>query len=104
MTDEIITTLLQTYGSVGVVCVVAGYALRTLQTQLTDLQEKRVADALAGTAKLVELMASQHERDLLLAKAMDANADAIQAHRQQIESLIAERGYQLRPPAAGPRR
>jgi hypothetical protein len=102
MSEQIITSLLQTYGSLGLVMLVAGYALRTLHQQLTEVQEKRIADAQAATAKLLELVAQQHEHQTLLARAIDSNADAIQALRQTVESLMAERGYQRMPTA--PRR
>jgi hypothetical protein len=94
--------LLQTYGSLGLVMVVAGYALRSLHQQLTEVQEKRIADAQAATQKLLELVAAQHEHQKLLAKAIDSNADAIQSLRMTVDSLAQERGYHRMPTA--PRR
>ncbi len=104
MTEQIVTSLLQTYGSLGLVLVVAGYALRALQAQLTAVQEKRIADAQAFTAKVLELVESQHEYQMLLAKALDGNVDAIHGLRMMLESLLAERGYNRVPSPPVPSR
>jgi hypothetical protein len=98
MSEELIKQLLQTYGSLGAVLVVAGYALRALHRQLTEVQEKRIADAQAATAKLLELVQKQHEQHEQLARAIDGNADAVHALRTSIESVAAERGYHQRMP------
>lgn len=102
MPDALITQLLQTYGALGGVVIAFGLALRSLQAQLTAVQDRRIADAQASTAKLLELVAAQHEHQALLARAIDGNADAIQALRGVVESLAVDRGYNRMP--SNPRR
>jgi hypothetical protein len=105
MTDQVITQVLQTYGSLGAVLLIAGYFLRALHQQLTTLHDKRTADAQATTQKLLELVATQHQHQAMLTKAIDGNADAIAALRMVIESVAAERGFHRLPaPPAASRR
>lgn len=105
MTDQtIVTQLLQTYGSLGFVIAVAGYALRYLHTLLVASQEKRIADAQAASAQLLGLVEAQHSQLEMLAKSIDSGADASREMRMLIESLIAERGYNRLPPVSVPRR
>lgn len=92
MTPEAMAHLLQTAGATGAVLIAALFALRHLHNQLSAVQEKRIADAQLATTKLLELVESQHEHQVLLARAIESNADAVRELRMLIEAATAERG------------
>jgi dihydrodipicolinate synthase/N-acetylneuraminate lyase len=83
---DALPAILQTFGGAGAILIVAGYALRRMHDQLTATQEKRVADAQAFAAKLLETIDAQHRRDEMIAKALDGNADAIQEVRIYLQA------------------
>jgi len=92
MTEQMFTVILQTYGPLGAVLIFAGWALNTLYKQITEVHEKRIADAQAATTKLLELVAEQHGHMDALAKAIDGGADASSELRRMLEQMLAERG------------
>jgi hypothetical protein len=92
---------LQQLGAVGAVLIVAGIALKYLHTQLAEAQEKRIQDAQAATAKLLELVQKQHEQMMALVQAIDGNVDAIREIRILLDntaSVAASRGTAPRMP------
>lgn len=91
MTDQqVVTNVLQQFGSLGVLIAVAGYALRFLHTQLTASLEKRVSDAQLFTTKLLELVEAQHKQMDTLASAIGGSSDATQELRRVIEANSAK--------------
>ena len=98
---DALPAILQTFGGAGAILIVAGYALRRMHDQLTAVQEKRVSDAQAFAAKLLETIDASHKRDEVIAKALDGNADAIQEIRIYLQ---AQRDAELsnRYPVMGP--
>lgn len=102
MTDtQMISQLLQTYGSLGMLIAVAGYALRYLQNKLYESQEKRVADAQSFSTKLLQLVDEQHKQIDLLAKAIDGSTDGNHELRTLIERVLDERARVSAPRRAG---
>ena len=106
VTVEGFADLFRTVGPVGVVLLAAGLALRHLHAQLSEVQEKRIADAQATVSKILEivdalhrerqvLQEAQHEDQEVLAKAIEANASATREMRLLLESLIADRNRLL---------
>lgn len=102
MTPDGILQLVQTLGSATAIGVILLYALQRLHTQLTEVQEKRIADAQLSAAKLLEVVAAQHAERALLARALDGNADALGELRMSLEAAIAERGVHRQLPQAPP--
>lgn len=80
MTESVIPWL-QQLGAAGAVLVAAGVVIRHILHLLTEAQEKRVQDAQAATAKLLELVQKQHEQAALYVQAIDGNVDAIREMR-----------------------
>lgn len=97
MTADALIQLVQTFGSASAILVASLLALRHVHAQLTEVQEKRIADAQLATTKLLELVAAQHEHQDLLARAIEANADAVRELRLLIEAATAERGVNRLP-------
>lgn len=90
MQDQLITSLLQTYGSTGAVLVAAGWALKVLFLRLNEVQEKRILEAQAASAKLLEFVGQQHEQIELLTRAINANAQATQDMREMFERVVPQ--------------
>lgn len=91
MTDQAITSILQQYGSLGLLVAVAGYALRFLHNQLVESLEKRVSDAQAFATRLLALADEQHKQIDTLARAIDGSSDANHELRVLIEQALADR-------------
>ena len=104
MTDQIITSLLQTYGSLGAVLIATGAALKHLFTRLNEVQEKRIAEAQAASAKLLEFVHQQHEQMALLTRAIGSNADATREMSEMFERTIHQLNQQQLPPPIQPGR
>lgn len=102
MTPETIVQLVQTLGGAGAVLVGSLFALRHLHAQLIEAHEKRIADTQHMATKLLEVVKGQHEDKLLLAQALDSQADATRELRMCIEHLLADRNIGTLPRA--PRR
>jgi dihydrodipicolinate synthase/N-acetylneuraminate lyase len=100
--DQIVTSLLQTYGATGAVLVAAGIALKALYAHLREVQEKRIQDAQAATAKLLEVVQHEHEQNAMLIRAIDGNADAIREVRMMLEGSLGNRTAPRLPPAPPP--
>jgi hypothetical protein len=79
--------------------VVAGFCviIRTLYKQVSELQEKRIADAQSYTTKLLELVESQHTENRQLVDALNGCSEALGEQRMLVESVLADRGINPRP-------
>lgn len=95
--DSVVNVLLQNAGPLGAVLVISFWALNKIHKQLSDAQEKRISDAQANIAKVLELVASQHESTNRLAAAIDGNADANRELRMMLEAALADRGVNRLP-------
>lgn len=83
MADVIITT----YGPIGAVVVALAVAIKLLQGQLSDSQERRVADAQGTTGKILELVEQHNESNRELAVAINANTEAVRANNEAVRAL-----------------
>ena len=97
MNEQVLTTIITSFGAPGAVLVVCLYALRALKAEVSAVQTARIADAQVITAKLLELVQQQHEHTTVLAKAIDGNSDAVHDVRMLIESTMIERSINVRP-------
>jgi hypothetical protein len=86
--SDALTQILQTTGIAGAVLVVCALALKSVYERLNAVQEKRIADAQLFTAKLLELVDSQHKNNETLADAVNACAEAQRETRVLLESLL----------------
>lgn len=86
MSPELIASILQQYGSLGLVVAVAAYALRFVHNQLVTSLEKRVSDAQASATQLLKLADEQHgqmEKMTVALTAVATNmADGTDAQRE----------------------
>lgn len=101
MTPELLMTILQTTGPAGVVLIAALFALRHLHNQLTEVHEKRIADAQLATRELLKIVDATHVGQASLARAIDNIADAVREQRLLVESTLAERGVHRLPTRGG---
>jgi hypothetical protein len=90
MTPELASALLQSAGPLGLGLIFAGWAISKLYTHNAEVQEKRIADAQAATAKLLALQESQHKSEEALTRAMDATTDAVRDLRPFMDAQAAE--------------
>lgn len=97
MSAETLLQLVQTLGAPSAILIGALLALRHLHGQLTEVQEKRIADAQLATTKLLEVVHATHEHQATLAKAIDNNADAVRESRILVEHVIADRSIGTLP-------
>jgi hypothetical protein len=75
--SELTKTILTSFGAPGLLLAAGVYALRKLHAELTLSQERRVADAQAAAAQLLELVQQQHAHLDTLARAMEQSSDAM---------------------------
>lgn len=107
---DALPAIIQAYGGAGAILIVAGYALKRMHDQITAVQEKRVQDAQAFAAKLLEAIEAKRKGDELLAQAMDGTSDAVQAIHVYLQAqrdadrdraLTGERFPVMGPPGVG---
>lgn len=99
---DALPTILQAYGGAGAILIVAGIALKRMHDQLMAVQDKRVADAQAFAAKLMEGMESQRKRDEILAQAINGTSDAVQEVRVYLQAQRDAHVMPERFPVMGP--
>lgn len=117
MAENLLSSLLQNTGAAGAIVAGVGFVIRYLQqridskdTALTTAQDKRVTDAQAAAAKVMELVQKQHEQMALLATALNDIRDTIADMSRGLETRLEadrERGdpdRQRRSPPVQPRR
>lgn len=68
----------------------AGWALKVLFIKYSEVQEKRILEAQAASAKLLEFVGQQHEQIELLTRAINANAQATQDMREMFERVVPQ--------------
>lgn len=104
MSPELIASILQQYGSLGLVVAVAGYALRYLHAQLVESLEKRVSDAQASSTQLLKLADEQHAQMDKVTGALTAVANNMSDGKDEQRELRAAVEQALQALRSAPRR
>lgn len=102
MTLDQIVEMFKVFGPTGVCVIGLLVALRYKDTQASDSQERRIADAQAALKPYLELREKEQEQREKMIAALEANADAIRDLRSLVEHILADRGYNRMP--LGPKR
>jgi uncharacterized membrane protein YciS (DUF1049 family) len=97
--EDLVTTLLQTFGAPGLIAAIAIYGLRYLHGRLDASQEKRVADAQSQAAQLLKLAEEQHKQMAALTSAIVGSTRAIEASTDANQELrvVVERAVTSAP-------
>jgi hypothetical protein len=87
MVDEALQSLLKQGGMLGALVALAGYLVSRLHRQLTDVQEKRIADAQQVSTKILDIVADNTgQRDKLI-EALTLNTQQLGENQHLIEEL-----------------
>lgn len=95
MTPELLELLVKLFGPVGIAMSGGGWLLHRYVIQLSEVQEKRIADSQLAMQRMVDLVNKQHEQMALVTSAIEGNASTIAEVRRAVEAY-AESNRELR--------
>ncbi len=88
--DVLIDALIKQGGLVAIVLGMFALALRSLQTQLSIVQDARTADAKTVTTQVLDLVQSHHEVTTALEQTMATQSNAIHSLADEIRELRSQ--------------
>jgi hypothetical protein len=85
--DEALQSLLKQGGMFGALVALAGYLVARLHRQLTDVQEKRIADAQQVSTKILDIVNRDTGQREKLIEALTLNTQQLGESQHLIEEL-----------------